>query len=146
MMIMEDALFDLIKSITGLGIGAGTQQDPFRLYDTVAPTGTPAPFVIMQRTASERWRDINNPSGIVQATIQIDAYAETKKAARTLALTIEKALDGYVGTQIISGTSPQVTCKFSGISCQNDLDQFDKTDRPFLFRRSADYLITYAQT
>lgn len=146
MMIMEQALYDLIAAIPGLNIGAGTEEDPIRIYHTVAPEKSPDPYVILQRVDSDRWRAINNPSGMVQATIQIDSYAQEKWDSKTLAGKIEKALDGYKGDVTISGTSPILVCKFAGISCENDVDLFDKTDEPFLFRVSSDYLVTYEQT
>lgn len=147
MMIMEKALWQLIAAINGLDIGTGSVNDPIRVYNVIAPDKAPAPYVIVQRRDSERLgRAINGPSGLVQATIQIDTYAEDRWQAKNLALLIEQALDGYSGSVSITGTSPMEVCKFSGISCQNDLDLYDKTDAPFLFRVSSDYLVTYEQT
>ena len=39
-----------------------------------APANQDAPFIIYQRVDGVRWRDINGPSGVAQATMQIDVY------------------------------------------------------------------------
>lgn len=117
-----------------------------RVYHLRAPQNSTAPFVIYQRTASDRWRHINGPTGMVQVTMQIDTYAETSYAARDLAALIEAALDGFSGTISYGTDSPQSTLRIGGISCQSDFDLIDQTDEPFLYRVSADYLVTYEQS
>lgn len=136
-MTMERALFEKIKTVPVPGD---------RIYAMRAPQNATAPFVIYQRVSSERWRHINGPTGMIQATVQIDSYASTYHAAKELALLIEGVLDGFRGTVAYGGDSPQATIRFGGISCQNDIDLFDQTDEPFLYRVSADYLITYEQS
>lgn len=116
-----------------------------RVYAQRAPQNATAPFIIFQRVSSERWRSINNPSGIAQASIQIDVYGADYYQAKDLAATIEAALDGYTGVVSYGASSPQETLAFLGISLQNDVDIFDQTDEPFLYRNSAVYLVTYDQ-
>ncbi len=143
MMIMEKALWQLIASIPGLDLGAGNDT---RIYHTIAPQNAVDPYVIIQRVDSTRWRQINGPSGFVQATIQIDVYGQSRYLVREKAQIIEQFLDGYIGDVSITGTSPMPVCKFAGISCQNDVDLFDETDEPQLHRVSSDYLVTFEQT
>lgn len=116
-----------------------------RVYAMRAPQNATAPFVVFQRTSSERWRSINAPSGIAQALIQVDAYSETYYGAKDLGASIETILDGYAGTVAYGTNSPQDTVEITGISLQNDLDLFDQTDEPFLFRNSMTFLVTYRQ-
>lgn len=143
-MSMERALHEKMKSLTGFGVG--TKSDPFRIYALRAPQNCKAPFLIYQRVSSERWHHLKGPSGMVQAMMQIDVYAETYEEVRALAVQIEGLLDGFQGRVGYGGNSPQDTVRFGGISCQNDLDLLDQTDSPFLYRVSADYLITYEQS
>lgn len=124
--VVEPAIYELLKNLAG---GA--------VYALRAPQGSKDPFVIFQRINSERWRSINNPSGIAQAHIQIDAYAGSYYEAKTLAASVEEILDGYKGT--VSSV------RIAGISLQDDHDTFDQTDEPFLFRVSATYFVTYQQ-
>lgn len=134
MKTVERGIYDLLKSYAS-----------GRVYIMRAPQGATAPFIVFQRTGSERWRSINGPSGIAQADIQIDVYAETLYAAKDLAATIEAAIDGYRGTVYYGNNSPQDSVVICGISLQNDIDLFDQTDEPFLFRNSMSYLVTYEQ-
>lgn len=115
------------------------------VYFLQAPQGATGPFIIIQRTDSTRWRSINGPSGMAQAYIQIDCYASTIRAARTLGMAVESALDGYANTVYYGSNSPQDYVKIGGISLQNDSDTLDQTDDPLLYRNLATYLVTYNQ-
>lgn len=130
------------KAIYQLIVSANTDASA-RVYTVRAPQNVATPFVVFQRISSERWRSINAPSGIGQALMQVDAYANSYQAARELAEDIENALDGYRGTVTLGGTSPAQTVKIGGITLQNDVDLLDQTAEPFLYRVSADYLVTY---
>lgn len=167
-MTMERALFEKLKT---------TPIPSDSIYAMRAPQNAAPPFVIYQRVSSERWRDINGPSGMVQAMMQIDTYGATYYQAKDLSLKIEQLLDGFRGTvdYIEAGGASEIfifgledgsgsieledggglittedtslkTVRFGGISCQNDVDLFDQTDEPFLYRVSADYLVTYEQS
>lgn len=102
-------------------------------------------FIIIQRIDAERWRDINGPSGMVQASIQIDAYDTTYTGCKKMAGEVESVLDGYRGTVYYGEDSPQDFVRIGGASLQNDIDIADQTDEPFLFRNSMTFLITYEQ-
>jgi len=141
-MSLERAIYAKLMTIAFSGNSPASDN---RLYHLRAPQNSPAPFVIFQRTASDRWRHINGPTGMVQVTMQIDTYAETSYSARELAELIEGALDGFSGVISYGSNSPQSTLRIGGISCQSDVDLIDQTDEPFLYRVSADYLITYEQ-
>lgn len=135
MKTVEPAIFELLKSLNSN-----------RVYPLNAPQNVTAPFIVYNRVDSERWRSVNSPSGIAQATIQIDVYAATYQAAKELALSIENTLDGYRGLVYYGTDSPQEFVRIAGISLQNDVDLLDQTEKPLLFRNSANYLVTYEQT
>lgn len=132
--LCEPAIYELLN-----GLASGN------VYFMRAPQNSTGPFIIIQRTDSERWRAINGPSGVAQAFIQIDAYASEYIAAKELGAQIESILDGYAGTVYHGNNSPQDFVEIGGITLQNDTDIFDQTDEPFLFRSSADYLVTFNQ-
>ena len=116
-----------------------------RVYALRAPQNATAPFVIFQRVDGNAWRAINGPDGIAQAVIQIDSYAREYYEAKDLAGEIQELLDGYRGTVMHGPDSPpQESIRIAGISYQNDVDIFDQTDMPLLFRVSANYLVTFA--
>lgn len=108
-----------------------------------APQNVTAPFVVIQRVDSTRWRSINAPSGIGQATIQIDVYSESFYDMKTTALQIETILDGYRGIVYYGDSSPQDSVRLAGVSLDNDTDTLDQTEEPFLYRNAARYIVTY---
>jgi len=110
-----------------------------------APESEDGPFVIIQRTNSDRVRDINGPSGLTQDTLQIDSYHTTYLTAKALAADIEDTLDGLRESISYGSDSPQDFVDIRGVSLQNDVDIVDQTDIPLLFRVSASYLVTYQQ-
>lgn len=130
MKLVEKALYELLKT-----------HAVNRVYALRAPQDALSPYIVFQRTDSDRWRSINNPSGIAQAYIQVDAYAGSYYAAKELEALIETTLDGFRGDVQTGGD----TIKIAGISLQNDLDLLDQTDSPLLFRNSASYKVTYHQ-
>ncbi len=130
--MMEKALFELIKTYAS-----------GRIYALRAPQNVTAPFVVFQRIDSDRWRSLTGPSGVAQATVQIDCYAETYYAAKELSEQIEQTLDGYQGIVYFGSDSPLDSVYIGGISLQNDSDIIDQTDEPLLYRNTANYLVTY---
>jgi hypothetical protein len=136
-MTCEFAIYELLDDIA---LFSG------RVYALRAPQNAVAPFVVFQRIDVDNWRSLTAPSGIKQATVQIDIYAENYKASRTAAKSVEDALDGFRGMVNISGTSPPLpSVRIAGITMQGDQDLLDQTDEPFLYRVSADYLVTFEQ-
>lgn len=132
MIVMEKAIYELLKTKAG-----------GRVYAMRAPQNSAAPFIVYQRIGSTRWRCINNPSGVGQADVRIDVYDTTFYGSKELAVDVEETLDGYSGSVIITGDSPQDVVVIGGISLQDDVDIIDQTDQPMLYRNSATYLITY---
>lgn len=135
-MTMERALYQKLTAITEVSN---------RIYALRAPQNVTAPFIVYQRVSSDRWRSINGPSRMVQATMQIDVYAQKFSEVKDLALAVEQLLDGFRGEVAYGSDSPQDTLRFAGISLVNDVDILDQTDEPLLYRVSADYLVTYEQ-
>lgn len=132
--IVEKAIYEMLKTLAG-----------GKVYGLVAAQNTAAPYIIYQRAGGTRWRAINNPSGVAQVTIQIDAYAATYFASKELAAQIEQILDGFAGVVEYGTASPKESVEITGISLQNDVDIPDQFDKPFLYRGFAQYLVTYIQ-
>jgi len=130
----EPAIYQKIKTAVGHS----------RVYPLRAPQNATAPFIVYQRSNSDRWRSINNPSGIAQATMQIDVYAATFEEIRSISSTIEQSLDGFNGLVYYGTNSPQDFVEI-GATLQDDFDTLDSTDEPLLYRNSATYTITYTQ-
>lgn len=132
--LVENGIYELIKTLSNGDV-----------YFMRAPDNKKPPFIIIQRTDSERFRAINNPSGIAQAKLQIDAYDKTYIGAKELGAQIETILDGYQGVVSYGDDDPQNEVDISGVSLQNEFDSFDQTVKPFLFRSLSNYIVTYKQ-
>lgn len=133
--IAEHAIYELLKT-----------KSSGRVYFMRAPQNVSAPFVIIQRVAGSRdFRSINNAPNIVQATIQIDVYAESYFEMKIISSDIESTLDAYRGLVYYGDDSPQDFVRIAGVSMQSENDLIDQTEEPFLYRHTADYLVTYEQ-
>lgn len=111
-----------------------------------APQKQVPPFIVFQRVDSTRLgRHLRGTTGLAQAYIQIDVYANEYYAAKDLAASVENAIDGYTGIVYHGSDSPQQFVEICGVSLQNDVDLLDETDEPLLQRNSAVYLVTYKQ-
>lgn len=108
-----------------------------RVTFLVASQNSQTPYLIVQGTASERWRSLSGPDGIAQAHVQVDTYGSDFYECRDAAAQAEALLDGF------SGVSGGVTVY--GITLQSEHDNLDQTDEPRLFRNIATYLVTYQQ-
>ena len=116
-----------------------------KVYAMKAPQNVQGDFIIYQTIDSDRFRSINNPSGIAQAIIQVDCYSNDYLSAKELRAELEETLDGYSGRVSYGSDSPQDFVDIEGISLQNESDVFDQTDEPFLYRNFATFLVTYKQ-
>lgn len=128
MKIVEKALVELLSAIPNV-------------YVHIAPQNLTDDFVIIQRTTSQRWRSTKAPSGIAQATIQIDCYSKTYYGSKTLGGQVETILDGFRGVV----THDSVNYRIGGLSLQSDGDLLDQSDEPLLFRNILTFLVTYDQ-
>ena len=98
-------------------------------------------FIVFSRVSSQRWRCINSPSGMAQATIQIDCYSKGYYTSKAIGADVENILDGYRGVVVHNAESIRV----AGISLQDDIDLQDQTQEPFLYRNMLTFLVTYEQ-
>jgi len=135
----EKGIYELIKTLASTNV-----------FAMRAPDNQAGPFIIFQRVDRDNLtkNTLNRTAGVagvVQAVIQIDAYAAGYYDAKELGASIEFLLDGYSGTVYHGEDSPQDFVEIGGITLQNDGDIIDQTDQPLLFRNSATYLVTYKQ-
>lgn len=111
------------------------------IFALVAPPDAQAPYAIFQLIDNTPIRDISGPSGLSQATYQVDCYAASYYEAKTASDGIREDIDGYRGTVTYTGGSVNI----GGVSFQNEVDILDQTEEPILRRVSTVYLVTYEQ-
>lgn len=116
-----------------------------KVYLLRAPDQAQGPYIIVQRVDSERWKTVKKPTGMAQASIQIDTYAREYYEAKDLGALVEAKLDGFSGVVYYGEDSPRDFVRIGGASLMNDIDLLDQTDNPELFRNSMTFLVTYQQ-
>lgn len=111
------------------------------VYAQHAPEEARPPFVTFQRISGRKFRDINGPSGLSQATIQIDVFSDDHLVALQISDSIRILLDGYRDTVTIAPDSIRI----AGVSFQEERDFIESNTDPELYRASVDYLFTYEE-
>ncbi len=99
------AIVELLKGLAGGNVFVGA-----------APDNAEAPYIVIQKPTSERYRAINGPSGLARADVQVDAYAGGTYDAQALAAEVETILDGYKGLVYHGDNSPQEAIRIGGIT------------------------------
>lgn len=134
MSVLEKAFYTKIQDL------ANGKVYPMRARDNETDD-----YIVFQRTDSVRWRSINEPSGMAQAFMQVDCYSKSYYNAKELGAAVESRLDGFRGVVSYGSNSPQDFVRIGGISLQSDVDLYDQTDEPFLYRSSMSFLVTFEQ-
>ena len=89
----EAFLFQRLTSQTAVSQYIGT-----RVFPLLAPTGTPLPLVIYQRTAVERPQSLSGNVGNPVVTLQLTTYGTSYTSVKTIARAVRLAVDGWTGT------------------------------------------------
>ncbi|MEY9196636.1 hypothetical protein ABIA16_001752 [Sinorhizobium fredii] len=130
---METALTALLTGDARVKQLAGTKVHWVR-----APQGTVTPFAVLQVISSRDDYHAQGPSGLTDARVQVDAYAESYLAAKRLSDAILAVLSGYRGT--VSG----VRLQGGFVDNRRDFPAATSGDEKPLFRRSADIIIWHS--
>lgn len=93
----------------------------------------------------ERFRAINNPSGLAQVVLRVDLYDVGYYSVQGHANAVETILDGYRGIVYHGNDSPQAFTRIAGISLETETELVDETDDPVLYRKSMTYRVTFEQ-
>lgn len=130
--VMERGLFELIENLA-----------PGKVYALQAPQHETGPFLVYQNPSKDRWKSFDGSANVAQKKIQIDAYAQSYWAAKTLAQQVEDTIVDYSGVVYYGTSSPQDSVRINGVTLEDSEDLLDKTDEPFLYRVRMSYLVTY---
>ena len=69
-----------------------------RCYPAKIPQDPTYPLILFSKVTGMRDHHLQGPSGLAHPRFQVEAWATTYDAAKTLANAIREALDGYKGT------------------------------------------------
>jgi len=109
-----------------------------RIYPALLPQPPTFPALTYQVVSGFRHTQMDGPPGVNRARLQIDCWAATYIGAEALADAVRLALDGFKG---MVGGSPGRLVQAAFFASERDLYE----PEPPCYRRSADYLITYAE-
>jgi len=98
------------------------QTGTVKVYPVLAPDNAVAPFIIYQRTSTQRGVALDGLIGLTSASYRIDVYATSLKAAQQIA-------DGVVTGLAAYGAAP-----INFIRIDNEFDASDLSGDPKLFR------------
>lgn len=69
-----------------------------RVFPLLAPTGTPLPLVVYQRTSVERPQSLTGNVGNPVVTLQLTTYGTSYTSVKTIARAVRLAVDNWTGT------------------------------------------------
>ncbi len=118
---MEEALTALLAPIAG-----------GRRFWVRGPASAPRPFVVLNRIDGVPLYQYSGANGYVASRVQIDVYADTYTATKTVARAVNALLSGYSG-----GAIQAIFVENEG----RDLPAADAGDVTNLFRTSIDIVV-----
>lgn len=93
-----------------------------RIHWIVAPQAVAAPYMILSVISSVPGYTMNGQDALTESRVQVDIYAKTYAAAKSIAAQVKSALSGFRGT--ISGVL------FDGIFIASERDTFTDDASP----------------
>lgn len=135
-----EAIFEILKDITEVGGPSAP-----RVFVGMAPQNAARPYIVYQESDAVRTRSINTQDCIAGTYIQVDCYDDLPFGASRLGNIVEETLVDYRGVVAYGTNSPRDTVRIAGVSFQNGANLVDQTQKPFLHRSYAVYLVTYEQ-
>jgi hypothetical protein len=110
-----------------------------RVYALRIPQGIKVSSIVMTRVSGPGDYHMDGPSGLINARIQIDAWAPTADAAASLANLVKDRLDGYRGTMGTGGNIITV----HGVFVADLREDYD--DEAQLYRSGRDYFVHHLE-
>lgn len=120
---MISALVDLLEAATSLQ----------RIYPDILPQKPTLPAVTYQKISTVRLYHMQGEDGLPAVRVQIDAWADTKSDAETIADQIRNYIGGFVGSS--GGTD------FRGIFFDTERSLYES--EPKIYRSSQDFIVWY---
>lgn len=68
-----------------------------RIYTEVLPQKPVMPAVVFTAVSGDSDQALDGPTGVASVRLQVDAWADTRKAATKLALAVKDLIDGHSG-------------------------------------------------
>ena len=89
----EAFLYQRLTSQTAVSLLIGQ-----RVFPMIAPTGTPLPLLVYQRTGVDRPQSLAGNVGNPVVTLQLTTYGTSYTSVKSIARAVRLAVDGWTGT------------------------------------------------
>ena len=133
-----EGLRAVLLANAGVSAAAGA-----RIYPVQLPQGDRGPSLVLTRVSGLGDYNMQGASGLSRPRVQVDAWATTPDAARSLGHLAKLALSGFAGTVTIGAYSPAHTIVIQGVFFDIERDTYDELAK--LFGSSRDYFVWYAE-
>ncbi|NBW19111.1 MAG: DUF3168 domain-containing protein [Caulobacteraceae bacterium] len=114
----EAFLFQRLTSQTAVSSLVGQ-----RVFPLIAPTGTPLPLVVFQRTNVDRPRSLTGNVGNPVVTLQLTTYGTSYTSVKQIARAVRLAVDNW------TGTTANVTIQRTTITGESDGVEMPQDDQ-----------------
>jgi len=134
----RDAIIELL--LTDLSVASMAGE---RISAVWATEEVETPYIVVTTISKDRPHHMGGPSKLVEARLQVDMFAGTRRQCDLLADAVRQALDGHTGTVTIGAESLTLQqCHLD--SDQDDIEAWDEfAEAPDYFRTTHDYLVVY---
>ncbi|HEX3739439.1 MAG TPA: DUF3168 domain-containing protein [Terriglobales bacterium] len=136
--MIEQGLFQLVaqnaavKSLVGVDTSGTTKA-----FWILAQKGASVPYLVFQRTATSDLYSMNGFAGVRDALFQVDCYATSYYASRSIAAAVREVLQSY------KGTLPDST-QVLAVLTEKDWDlEYEEGSKGFVFRAMLEFRIWY---
>lgn len=92
--MIDQVIYDILTTDATVSGLVGTN-----VYPAIAPQATSLPYITYQQISSIPYRHLGGVSAFSKSQFQIDCWAATPLAAKTLGNAVQEALDAFHGSQ-----------------------------------------------
>lgn len=113
------------------------------IYPVRMPQGLRAPSLVYNKITEREDYRMSGSTGLMNAQIQVDSWAETPQASADLSNAAHDALTGFRGSVLpVGSNSPEESIEVRGIFLSSGREIYDTQEK--MHRSSRDYFFWYA--
>lgn len=138
----RDAVIELLLSDSCITDVVGD-----RISSVWAEQDLQVPYIVVTTLAKERFHHMGGPSGLVEARIDVDIVAKTRRDCDLLADAVRKCLDGYTG-EVCIGEQESLFIQQCHLDGEEDDEERldDAAEGPTLHLSIQSYIVIYSES
>lgn len=122
-------------------VTTGDSPDVRRIYPAILPQGITAPSIVQNLITEGIGYFMQGDDALMQARVQLDAWALTQDLAVSLAGKVFDRMSGFSGTVVYGSNSPQDSIVVQAVFHNQGRDDYDDGSKMFVRRR--DYILWF---